>query len=840
MLSIENISIIAEKVIVISGHCSNLDTLSAASFLFTCGHTTQPGESIHRYKTDDIPAAKQTDNESIIGFTVTLALECSLVTHPLAGSIQVNGIDHSFDVIDEYSLRGYLEYLYSDEENFRTLNSELTSCLLDMVNDPGAEILQYQNLHEQDFAILRINNDEGESTALFIHATAPSQRYTIDVPAGKNSHKQIIEVKKNAVTTVIKYTTKKTKSDFNLQFISSLKAYTLIIKKLSRSNRGDKNFDLSRIGKNLIRSCTSSGRGLLVEQYNKAQVFQKDGNYEDFLSRFEPKIKAFLSGHYQKLTDHSKPKISIITPLDNKPLSFFEELYASFTNQEHQNWEWVLIHDHSTDSSRIQVVEDLIRNDPRIKMTQTEADQHISATTNSGINLATGDLIGFCDHDSLLNSHAFIAIALAYHKHPEAQWFYSDEDYVTDDGVRHEPHLKSAFNPERLKNHNYIKHLSLVKKQAFEQLEQLPSLCSSDQHYDLHLKLASNLSASEIVHIPLVLHHSRKAVVSTVKNPASKSSHLQPTSQSHSKIDHSDSQVLVSIIIPFRDYTDLLKNCLNSIERTCNSESFELILVNNNSTDPSMLALLSELEDQAGVTIINDNEDFNFSRLINRGADAARGECLLLLNNDVEAIHEGWLEELRTLAMNESTGCVGCKLVYSDFTIQHAGMALGPGGYVSHSHRGKDRDFSDGHSVLEGRFNISSVTAAVLAVRKNVFDQVGGFDENYRVEYNDVDFNLKVFKAGYWNICTSYAELIHFESKTRGKNITPAKKAKLDKEKKRFTKSWAEYIEEDPFFHPFLTKMRDDHSFAESHEWKIDYSVITGRTLEIKKHSLRN
>jgi len=647
MLKIVDISIIADCVVIAKG-CTSGGSLNKSDLQLRLKDTQYSPILINYLQDPDV--VNVSNNKDSLDFLVVFKLGTkSLNPNDLCIYIYAQKI--AYEHINEFTFKEFLKKEYQKKNPNEFIESDTVLHIVNEVKDPTIEVSSYSNHNKKDFGFLKLEHDEGENTSLFIthkHTNGKNvRRVTISSPASKHTLKQVIQTNDIYTTTIIAHRSNNL-STLNFQYISSASAYTLIIKKLSRSNRGDKKFDSSRVIKNLGNLLGAKKRATLVDRYNKTQLSQSEGNYELFINRFEPKIESYLSKMYHKLTSNQKPLISIVTPLYNPPQEAFYKLYDSFVSQEHNKWEWILIDDCSTDRDTIKHVKKVIEGEPRIKLLKTTVNSHISKATNLGIENASGDLVGFCDHDDMLGSFALIAIVLSYNTHPEAKWFYSDEDFVTKDGTRHSPHLKSTFNPDLLKTHNYITHLSVVKKEIFEHIGLLDPSCNGAQDYDLHLRLASKLRPDQIIHIPLVLYHWRQLEGSTSK-------------------------------------------CANAKSYT--HSAYELILVNNGSSEKSTHNLLKELNKRSNITIIEDTGNFNFSRLINKGAKHARGECLLLMNNDVEAIKAGWLEEIRDLAMDTYTGCVGCKLLYPDETIQHAGVILGLGGYAAHLYRGKERNY---------------------------------------------------------------------------------------------------------------------------------------------------
>ncbi len=580
--------------------------------------------------------------------------------------------------------------------------------------------------------------------------------------------------------------------------------------------------------------------------------------YEIFIKSYEPILHQQVEHLLSKYSE--RPKISLITPLYNTPPALFDELYASICSQTHEKWEWILVDDCSPKTSTVNYIAKKIKKDPRVSLILSETNGHISRATNKGIEAATGDIIAFADHDDLLASVAFASVALSSLEYPDAEWFYSDEDFLDLTGKRHSPHLKSVFNPELLKTHNYITHFSAVRKETLVKVGMLDPNCDGAQDYDLHLRLANELDADQIVHIPLILYHWRQIEGSTALDGDSKSytdvaglnalkkiadtcEHpFKPLSSSAANYYNGKSicnYSLISIIIPFKDHVELLKTCVSSVDKTSKGVSYEYVLVDNGSSEIATLEYLETLKDRKDVTLVKDNQNFNFSRLMNLGAENSNGDILLLLNNDIEATDDGWLDQLGRNAAQPHNGAVGLKLFYPDGTLQHTGIGVGLGGYAAHNYRSEPGTHPGRFGRLRNSANVAGVTAAALAVKKELYWKVGGFKEEFQVAYNDVDFNLELLKAGYWNVCLYTCSLIHYESKSRGSDDRGEKIARFDKEKALLLERWKDYLMDDPFFHPLLTYSNESASFAYEAEFLKSGQFVHGRCTLSKKHSLR-
>lgn len=533
------------------------------------------------------------------------------------------------------------------------------------------------------------------------------------------------------------------------------------------------------------------------------------------------------------------PKISIVVPLYNTPAEFLAQLVDSVVNQTYENWELCLV-DAGQDGAVGAYIDARRKNEPRIRYQKLDGNKGIADNTNCGFALAEGDYIALLDHDDVLHPCALWYVARAV-AGQGADFIYTDEatfEGSLDNCVLY--HFKPEFMLDNLRSNNYICHLTVFKKSLLEAAGGGERAAyNGSQDYDLFLRLTEQ--AQKIAHIPHALYYWRSSPSSTASDIAAKTycidaaiqalyAHykrqgvavdkvaLIPGTPGYYKTDYTiPEQKKVSILIPSYDHVDDLDKCIRSIYRRTTYRNFEILIIENNSKKKSTFRYYERIQkehpDNLRVVVWKEGSGFNFSALNNFGARYAAGEYLLMLNNDTEVITPHWLEEMVMYAQQKRIGCVGAKLLYPDDTVQHAGVGLGIGGVAGHLHKGYD---SADHGYM-GRLgyvqDVSAVTAACLLLRREVFDEVGGLDEGYAVAFNDVDFCVRVWKAGYQNVFTPFAQLYHYESKSRGLEDNPEKQKRFQSEVLRFQERWGQVLAEgDPCTNPNFDIMREDFS----------------------------
>lgn len=573
-------------------------------------------------------------------------------------------------------------------------------------------------------------------------------------------------------------------------------------------------------------------KGFLSRLFGKESV--AEGGYEAWFARHKVDKRTLRRQKHAAFAQ--KPLISIVIPLYCTPLPYLKELLESVRRQSYENWQLCLA-DGSPDDKAKEFIEKHYGREKRIVYRKLEENGGISVNTNEAVALAAGEYLMLCDHDDTLEPDALYEIVKAIND-TGADVLYTDEDKVSMDGRHYfDPNFKPDFNLFRLRENNYICHIFVVKKSLTDETGLLRSEFDGAQDFDFILRCCEK--AQKITHIPKVLYHWRCHMDSTAADPSSKAyayeagrkavrEHYQRLGidakvemterpgwyRSHVKVQGNP---LISVIIPNKDHTDDLELCLFSMTRKSTYRNYEILIVENNSEKEETFEYYRKLPDRyPKARVLTWEKEFNYSAINNFAAKEAKGEYLLFLNNDVEILTPDWMEEMLQNCQQENVAAVGAKLYYPDDTIQHAGVVLGLGGIAGHimcrASKGDPGYFGRMISVQE----ISAVTAACMMVKKSDFDAVGGLDETFQVAFNDIDLCMKFRAAGKKIIFTPYAELYHYESKSRGLEDTPEKQFRFDKEVKRFQEKWAQQLEMgDPYYSPNLSVTEGDCSLRE-------------------------
>ena len=527
-----------------------------------------------------------------------------------------------------------------------------------------------------------------------------------------------------------------------------------------------------------------------------------------------------------------KPLISIVVPVYNTPQVFLRQMIESVQNQSYSEWE-LCIGNASPENKEMKKILEEYKNDARIKEVEIPENKGISQNTNRAMEIASGELIGLLDHDDLLAPNALYEIAKAVNEHPDAEVIYTDEDKVTTDLKEHfQPHLKPDFNLDLLRSNNYICHFFVASRDLIKRVGGFRPEFNGAQDYDLILRCTEQ--AKQIVHIPKILYHWRVHKASTADNPASKmyafdagkraiEEHLVRC-RTKGTVQHTKDlgfyrvkyevcgEPLVSIIIPNKDQSEALKKCLDSIREKTSYRNYEIIIVENNSEEPETFAFYKKIAGEK-IKVVTWEGKFNYSAINNFGVRHARGDYLLLLNNDVEIINGDWLTEMLSHCQRKEVGIVGAKLYYPDNTIQHAGIIIGIGGVAGSVFVGLPRAFSGYLHKASIQLDLSAVTAACMLVKRSVFEQVGGLEEKLKVAFNDVDFCLRVREKGYLVVYDPYAELYHYESKTRGAEDTKEKIRRFQTEIEYMRSHWIGLLKKgDPYYNCNLSLTKWDYS----------------------------
>lgn len=573
-------------------------------------------------------------------------------------------------------------------------------------------------------------------------------------------------------------------------------------------------------------------KGFLSRLLGKESV--AEGGYEAWLARHKVDKRTLRRQKHAAFAQ--KPLISIVIPLYCTPLPYLKELLESVRRQSYENWQLCLA-DGSPDDKAKEFIEKHYGREKRIVYRKLEENGGISVNTNEAVALAAGEYLMLCDHDDTLEPDALYEIVKAIND-TGADVLYTDEDKVSMDGRHYfDPNFKPDFNLFRLRENNYICHIFVVKKSLTDETGLLRSEFDGAQDFDFILRCCEK--AQKITHIPKVLYHWRCHMDSTAADPSSKAyayeagrkavrEHYQRLGidakvemterpgwyRSHVKVQGNP---LVSVIIPNKDHTDDLELCLFSMTRKSTYRNYEILIVENNSEKEETFEYYRKLPDRyPKARVLTWEKEFNYSAINNFAAKEAKGEYLLFLNNDVEILTPDWMEEMLQNCQQENVAAVGAKLYYPDDTIQHAGVVLGLGGIAGHIMCRASKEDPGYFGRMISVQEISAVTAACMMVKKSDFDAVGGLDETFQVAFNDIDLCMKFRAAGKKIIFTPYAELYHYESKSRGLEDTPEKQFRFDKEVKRFQEKWAQQLEmEDPYYSPNLSVTEGDCSLRE-------------------------
>nr|WP_156826240.1 glycosyltransferase family 2 protein [Paenibacillus terrigena] len=527
------------------------------------------------------------------------------------------------------------------------------------------------------------------------------------------------------------------------------------------------------------------------------------------------------------------PLISIILPVYNVDEIWLRKCIQSVQNQLYTNWELCIADDASTKPHIRKVLDEYMLLDTRIKVVYRESNGHISACSNSALEIATGEFVGLLDHDDELTIDALYENVMLLNAYPDTDMIYSDEDKISVVGKRHSPFFKPDWSPDMLLSQMYTCHFSVYRKKIIQEVGGFRKGFEGSQDYDLVLRITER--TNRIKHISKVLYHWRTIACSTassseVKNYTSDVGirALNETIQRRGYdaevrqvegipnlyiLNHMPtSNPLVSIIIPTRNMGEVLDKCLQSIFRFTQYDHFEVIVIDNGTDDEITLELFEYWINKEidRFRVIRADIPFNYSKLNNIGVNYAKGDLILLLNNDIEVISESWLSDMAGQAIRKEVGVVGACLLYPDNTIQHAGVVLGIGGVAGHSHKYFDSNENGYFSRIKMVSNYSAVTAACLMVKKTRFLEVGGLEEELAVAFNDVDFCLKIREKGYNNVWLPHVKLYHHESKSRGHEDTPEKIERFNREVNYMKKKWGEKLEIDPHYSNHLTKDKED------------------------------
>ncbi|MDO8650405.1 MAG: glycosyltransferase family 2 protein [Candidatus Berkelbacteria bacterium] len=547
-------------------------------------------------------------------------------------------------------------------------------------------------------------------------------------------------------------------------------------------------------------------------------------DYQRWIMANEPSKLQLDQQRQHALKLPNKPRISIIVPLWRTKREFLVAMLDSVRAQTYHNWELCLAA-ASIDDVR-STLEQYSRLDERIKVRYLPENEGIALNSNQAIKLATGEYVGLLDHDDVLAPNALYEIAKKLNE-KNYDIVYSDEDKIDETGsVRIHPHFKPDWNPDLLRSYNYISHFFVISRDLLDKIGGFRTGFEGSQDHDLILRATEK--SNQIGHIPMVLYHWRAHPNSTALDTSSKGGaqvatikaveeHLQRIGRKGTVSEGPFSgsvltsypvigSPLVSIIIPNQDHPGLLRDCISSIRKATTYQNYEVIVVENGSQQKETFELYDELRAWDKFKLLRWSKQYNYAAINNFAAAQAGGEYILFLNNDISVITPGWLDELVGQCQWKENAAVGAKLYYADGSIQHAGVVVGLGGIAGHVGRLFRHDAHGYFGSLELVENLSAVTGACLLVKASKFKEVGGFNEDFAMAFNDIDLCLRLIKSGQLVVWTPSCELYHYESKTRGLDNTNEKRERLEKEEQLFAAKYGSLLQGgDPYYNRNLS-----------------------------------
>ena len=553
--------------------------------------------------------------------------------------------------------------------------------------------------------------------------------------------------------------------------------------------------------------------------------------------RVKPFLNPFLQNDYnawmrdsEEKTKYKKleyrPLISVLVPVYNAKPEYLRACIESVLMQKYDNFELCIVDDASTRDETLAVLKGYERN-AKIRIRHRKENGHISRATNDALKMAKGEFVALLDNDDVLKENALYEVVKVLNKDKKIDFIYSDEDKLSLEGERCLPYFKPDYSPDTLLSLNYICHLVVIRTKLMREVGGFVVGMEGAQDYDLFLRLVEK--TERIHHIPKILYHWRMAESSTAaklsnKDYASNKGKLaieaalerrglrarvekdEPSTYYRVIYDVGE-EPLVSVIIPTKDYAKITEKCLQSVYKKTTYKNYEVIVVNNRSEEEATFRLFEKYKKKySNFRVVEADMEFNYSKINNLAVKEARGDVIILLNNDTEVITPEWMTWMVGYAVQPHVGAVGAKLLYPDKTVQHAGVVLGLGGVAGHVGLGKSRSEVGVYGRMRVPYDFGAVTAACLCVEKKKFLEVGGLEEKgLKVAFNDIDFNMKLLDKGYYNILLPMVELFHYESKSRGLETTPEKQERFAREIKFMQKKWGKKLTQDKCYNPNLS-----------------------------------
>lgn len=584
-------------------------------------------------------------------------------------------------------------------------------------------------------------------------------------------------------------------------------------------------------------------KALLIKSKHKLQGIDNDYDYMEWRELTKPSDEE-LQLQRQQSFDYN-PRLSIVIPAYKTPEKYLKEMFNSIMNQTYENWEICVADGSPQGESAERILKKYAAQDKRFKYVVLGENKGIAGNTNAAMDMASGDYIVLADHDDTLTPDALYECVKAINLDPEYDVIYSDEDKLDmDGGALFDPHFKPDYNPDLLTSVNYICHLFVVNHELVEAVGGFRQEFDGAQDYDFIFRCVE--AARKVCHVPKILYHWRCHQNSTASNPQSKlyafeagaraiMAHYERIGVQAEKVEqgvdygiyHTKFRILgnplVSVIIPNKDHHQDLDLSVRSMINRSDYQNLEFIIIENNSTKPETFEYYNKIQEEfPSVRVVRWDGDFNFSAINNYGVSFAQGEYLLFLNNDTELIAPGSIREMLGFCQRDDVGIAGARLLYQDDTIQHAGVVVGFGGIAGHTfiglHKAENSYF---HRAMCAQ-DYSAVTAACMMSRRSVFDAVGGFSEDLAVAFNDIDYCMKVRSLDKLVVYAPYAELYHYESKSRGLEDTPEKLARFHREIRLFSDKWPDILKHgDPYYNPNLTLRKSNFALRDLKKEKI-------------------
>ena len=552
------------------------------------------------------------------------------------------------------------------------------------------------------------------------------------------------------------------------------------------------------------------------------QIYQAKQELTNLDQKFEPSVFAF------------QPQISVIIPIFNVDPAWLDACINSVFGQIYENWELCLYDDASTNEETLECLRKWAEHDSRISVTYGKDNLHISGASNNALKMANGEFVGLMDNDDELTNDALYHVIDLLNNHSDADYIYTDEDKIDEEGDYCQPHFKPGWSPELLESMMYVGHFSVIRKSILEQVGGFREGLEGSQDYDLALRIAE--ISNNFYHIPKILYHWRiipgsvsgggdakqyaytSAVNALTEHVAKENLNNSAETTNYAglyRIRRESGNPSVTIIIPFHNKAEMTIDCLKSIKNS-SYDNYSIFLISNNSSDDELKLVKNYIENDKRITLEEYNHKFNWASINNWAAQCCESEFLLFLNNDTLIINKDWIESLLDCGIKKNVGAVGAKLLYEDDTIQHAGIIMQIGGIAGHAFRYHSDEVPGYFGYSDVVRNCAAVTGACMLVRKELWQQLDGFDESLRVSYNDVDFCLRLLEINYAVIYTPFAKLYHLESISRPKTIADMSTEELvefQRESDFLRRRHLKYFKEgDPYYNPNLTLRLENYS----------------------------